>query len=61
VACEHGRTSVVAALVKGRANLNAQDDRGATPLHIACAFGNDKAMQILLDADNALGRHVTCG
>jgi ankyrin repeat protein len=30
-------------------NVNAQDDNGITPLHVACAYNNIKAIELLLD------------
>ncbi|GHS94676.1 hypothetical protein FACS1894139_08850 [Planctomycetales bacterium] len=46
--------SVITALIKKGANVNAQDDKGETPLKIALGRNNETVTKVLRDAENGI-------
>jgi hypothetical protein len=51
VACENGHTTIVQNLLQNKANINAQDHNGWTPLYYACSEGHIEILDILIDAN----------
>lgn len=45
-----GRTDIVKALVKAKANPNIADTNGSTPLHYAIIIRNEEMIKILIEA-----------
>ena len=48
-ACEAGHEEVVASLIKYKANVDAIDVYGVTPLHIACMKGQAEIATMLIE------------
>ena len=57
IAAKHGHLDIAMYLCSRRANLNARDDRGATPLHHAVAFGHFDVVQYLCDEGADMNAH----
>ena len=49
VACENGHTTIVQNLLQNKANINAQDHNGWTPLYFACYYGKTENVHVLLN------------
>lgn len=50
LAADHGRLEIVQVLVKGDADLHAVMGIGFTPLHMACAAGQEAVTRYLIEA-----------
>jgi ankyrin repeat protein len=50
IAAYHGRADIVQALIQGKADVNARDAQGFTPLHYAIALNRAEAARLLLAA-----------
>lgn len=53
-ACSKDHMAIVLALINAGAELNPQDDRGATPLHRAACKGNQRIVNLLMGYRNRL-------
>ena len=51
VACENGHTTIVQNLLQNKANINAQDQNGWTPLYFACYYGKTENVHVLLNSN----------
>ena len=51
VACENGYTTIVHNLLQNKANINAQDQNGWTPLYFACYYGKTENVHVLLNSN----------
>lgn len=49
-------STVIAALLEAGANVDILDERGHTPLHRACNFGDTRIVQQLLEAGADTGK-----
>ena len=48
VTVSHGHTDILRNLIDLQANINLQDSRGCTPLHIACEYSHPEIIKIIL-------------
>lgn len=61
VACMRGHMKVAEALIRCRADVNAEDQDRWTPLHVAAAYGHLDLVRLLIqhESDVNADRHVT--
>lgn len=57
VACMAGRSDMVVALIRGKANVNATDSGGTPMLWMAVKGGSAEAVKALLDANAGFGEY----
>lgn len=43
------RNKMVDLLINAKADVNSMDDKGCTPLHVACKFGRTEIIQRLIE------------
>lgn len=48
-ACKKGRLAHVIACVEDGTNINAENDKNFTPLHVACKYGHINVVKFLVD------------
>ena len=60
-AAEHGNESQIEKLLQGEADVDAQDDGGATAMHKAAQNGNIKCLSLLISAKGAVNAEDKLG
>ena len=52
VTVSHGHTNILNCLIENGVNINKQDSRGCTPLHIACEYSHPHIVEVILACTN---------
>ena len=61
MACYEGRVDEVRRLLDGGADIHQQDTVGRSPLFVACQYGRDAVVRLLLDHERSTSRSALYG